>query len=99
MSQMMSAEDFEAKADTILSRVKCGLDTRVNSSSNNNNNNKNSNSGNSDLSSHYCPVCRNLMVCVSTNHLSVEIYSTGTNYSFQNGCLYASNTQQIDKYC
>nr|XP_022308855.1 probable inactive serine/threonine-protein kinase bub1 [Crassostrea virginica] len=61
MSQMMSAEDFEAKADTILSRVKCGLDTRDNSSSNNNNNNKNSNSGNSDLSSHYCPVCRNLM--------------------------------------
>nr|XP_011447557.2 uncharacterized protein LOC105342337 isoform X2 [Crassostrea gigas] len=54
MNQMMSAEDFDARADSILTRVKYGLDKQDSSSNNNN-------SGASDLSGHYCPVCRKLM--------------------------------------
>lgn len=57
MNQMMSAEDFDARADSILTRVKYGLDKQ--DSSNNNNN-----AGTSDLSGHYCPVCRKLMVYI-----------------------------------
>lgn len=54
MNQMMSAEDFDARADSILTRVKYGLDKQDSSSNNNN-------AGTSDLSGHYCPVCRKLM--------------------------------------
>lgn len=55
MNQMMSAEDFDARADSILTRVKYGFDKQDSSSNNNN-------AGTSDLSGHYCPVCRKLMV-------------------------------------
>lgn len=57
MNQMMSAEDFDARADSILTRVKYGLDKQDSSSNNNN-------AGTSDLSGHYCPVCRKLMVYI-----------------------------------
>ncbi|XP_062598912.1 uncharacterized protein LOC134260354 [Saccostrea cucullata] len=85
MSQMMSAEDFDAKADNILSRVKYGLDQWSGSGDNHN-------TGTSDLSSHYCPVCRNIMK--GDQHCPLIYVPCG-----HNTCVSCSKGRQICPCC
>ncbi|XP_061185741.1 uncharacterized protein LOC133193828 [Saccostrea echinata] len=85
MSQMMSAEDFDAKADNILSRVKYGLDKQDGSGDDNN-------KGTSDLSSHYCPICRNIMK--GDQHSPLIYVPCG-----HNTCVSCSKGRQICPCC
>lgn len=82
MNQMMSAEDFDARADSILTRVKYGLDKQDSSS-------KNNNSGASDLSGHYCPVCRKLMVYVRQHFYIILEYGNSIELNDMFNCVLA----------
>lgn len=57
MNQMMLVEDFDVRADSILIRVKYGLDKQDSLSINNN-------LGVLDLLGYYCLVCRKFMVYI-----------------------------------
>ncbi|XP_048756001.2 uncharacterized protein LOC125666762 [Ostrea edulis] len=97
MNQMMSSEDFDAKADNIVSRVKYGLDRGHSGAGDNNT------TGNSDLSSHYCPVCRNLMkgdqhsplIYVPCGHSTCITCSKGRHLCPSCGSQSSSKTRNI----